>query len=325
MVRQIQALQVSMTLPVYAHSHEQLALGDPVETEHFEYGFKAPYDESDWEDAEKDEVESTEQHGKSPSRSGVSEPPLLGAHAPGPALSPLPSTHEPEDEQDAYQVPPHFDSTGNSFRMLKEWHPAVVLTSLLVSWLHLSGHLSFRLCDTVLTIVGYILMAVGQQPLVASLYGSLKGTLKALRLEPHFRTLPVCPACCEVYPESILANPLARCKHAACRHPLFRLEPTAAERRKGQSSRQNPRPWLQFPYKSLVEQLSTILALPGVEEAMDVWRKRTQIQGWLGDIFDGRICHALCGPDGQSFFRYDLRDGGPEGELRIGLTLGVDW
>ena len=32
----------------------------------------------------------------------------------------------------------------------------------------------------------------------------------------------------------------------------------------------------------------------------------------------------VLGPDGKLFFRHDLPEG-PDGELRIGLALGVDW
>ncbi|EJF59017.1 hypothetical protein DICSQDRAFT_14970, partial [Dichomitus squalens LYAD-421 SS1] len=199
---------------------------------------------------------------------------------------------------------------------------AVFLASMLVSWLHLSGHLPFRYCDTVLTVIGYILMAVGQKDLLRTLLGSLGGAFSTLRLEPSFQILPVCPECHDVFPTSVpFADPLTRCR--ACRHPLFRPVLEAEQGRRGR--RQKAKPLLAFPFKSLVEQLATILGMPGVEDAMDAWRKRPRVLGLLADIFDGRICRKLLGPDGLSFFRYDLGETGPNDELRIGLTLGVDW
>ncbi|KAI0749923.1 hypothetical protein C8Q80DRAFT_1120041 [Daedaleopsis nitida] len=200
----------------------------------------APYDESDWEDCEVEREEDTGGGAGNSHDSAMSDT-TQGSHGEiESSASSGATTHasgpSPEDV-DPYHVLPRWNIHGNPFSSIKNWHPVVLLTSLLVSWLHLSGHLSFRHCDTALTVIGYILMAAGQKDLVALLYGSLKG----------------------------------------------------------------------------------------VENTMEAWRRRERIAGWFVDIFDGAICKQLKGPDGLSFFRYDLRDGGPDGELRLGLTLGVDW
>ena len=81
---------------------------------------------------------------------------------------------------------------------------------------------------------------------------------------------------------------------------------------------------VKTPYKSILEQLGDILMVPGNEEAMDWWRRVRRIPGRFCDFFDGRVSRELLGPDGKPFFRHDLPEG-PDGELRIGLALGVDW
>lgn len=67
-----------------------------------------------------------------------------------------------------------------------------------------------------------------------------------------------------------------------------------------------------------------LLAQPGIEEALDSWHRRSHLSGWLADFFDSAVSKSLLGPDGLPFFQRDkLVD--PEGELRIGLALGIDW
>lgn len=64
--------------------------------------------------------------------------------------------------------------------------------------------------------------------------------------------------------------------------------------------------------------------IPDVEDELDAWRLKTRIPGEYEDQFDGRICQELPGHDGLPFFHPELA-AMPENELRIGLTLGVDW
>ncbi|KAI1783783.1 hypothetical protein LXA43DRAFT_1067338 [Ganoderma leucocontextum] len=291
-------------------------LGDAPESEDED----AIYDDSDWEDIGDEDLLRDPPDVCSPD-AHPSVPPLP-TPAPSDTSSPPSSTPTPPPEDiDEYYTRPQFDGE-QPFAALRLWHPATVLAALLVAWLHLSGHLPFRYCDTVLTVIGYILMLLGRKDLLAVLPGSLSGCFSALQVEPRFQIHPVCPACNRVFPLSMYANRLARCDRVLCKHALFRWQDTSARSRRAQQG--SARPVLQFPYKSIAEQLAIILDMPGVEEAVDAWRKRHRILGVLQDIFDGRICRQLLGPDGLSFFRYDLRDTGPDGELRLGVTLGVD-
>ncbi|EIW62028.1 uncharacterized protein TRAVEDRAFT_35446 [Trametes versicolor FP-101664 SS1] len=201
-------------------------------------------------------------------------------------------------------------------------HPSVVLAMILVAWLHLAAHLPFRFCDVVLSVIGYILVDAGQANLTPLLRTSLTGCLSALRMDPAIRMYPTCPACLEPHPEAVTADGNACC--CLCSHPLFKIDNSSTRHGQRRGKRARAQPYLQTPAKSIVEQLSTLLAQPGIEEALDSWRRRSRLSGWLADFFDGAISKSLLGPDGLPFFKHDDAVD-LEGELRIGLALGIDW
>ncbi|KIJ08096.1 hypothetical protein PAXINDRAFT_18738 [Paxillus involutus ATCC 200175] len=60
---------------------------------------------------------------------------------------------------------------------------------------------------------------------------------------------------------------------------------------------------------------------------LDQWRAKPRVDGEYTDIFDGSMCRTqLKGPDGELFFSNRPHEkSGPDGELRIGVNLGVDW
>ncbi len=187
------------------------------------------------------------------------------------------------------------------------WHPAVLLTTILCAWLHLAGHLSFRFCDAVLVTIGYIFCEFGQRSLAQDLPSSLRGALSRLRLENIIHILPVCPKCSLVCSEKTYDDRDAKCE--SCKTSIFTFAGL---------------PHLRFPYLSLEEQLRSILMVQGMEDLLHHWTTVARMDGRLRDIFDGKICSKLCGPDGRPFFRVDLAQD-PFGEIRVGLALGLDW
>ncbi|KAI0368950.1 hypothetical protein BV20DRAFT_998001, partial [Pilatotrama ljubarskyi] len=204
-----------------------------------------------------------------------------------------------------------------------EIHPALVLAMLLVAWLHITAHLPFKFCDVILTVIGYILAETGQNALVPLLHCTLTSCLATLRLDPQFSAYPTCPACLAVYPESISADVHARC--SGCGHPLFKANSEGvSDRQRRKRGGKAAKAYLRTPAKSLAEQLAELVMQPGMEEALESWRTRTRSPGWLNDFFDGAISRELLGPDGKPFFRHELKED-PDGELRIGVALGVDW
>ncbi|KAI0634504.1 hypothetical protein C8Q77DRAFT_1073071 [Trametes polyzona] len=98
------------------------------------------------------------------------------------------------------------------------------------------------------------------------------------------------------------------------------------EGRRGRSrkGKKRARPYLQTPAKSITQQLAELLLQPHMVAALTGWRTRSRLAGWLRDFFDGDISKGLLGPDGAPFFRRDLPQD-PDGEIRVGLALGVDW
>lgn len=81
---------------------------------------------------------------------------------------------------------------------------------------------------------------------------------------------------------------------------------------------------LQFPTKSIEQQLREILMVDGIEDVLEEWRTKPRQLGEYLDNFDGKICRTLTGEDGRPFFENPLPPDHKD-ELRIGLTLGVDW
>jgi hypothetical protein len=66
------------------------------------------------------------------------------------------------------------------------------------------------------------------------------------------------------------------------------------------------------------------LSVPRIEETLDQWRKTPRQTGQYRDIFDGAVCKEIKAHDGRLFFdNQDKR--APNDELRLGVTLGVDW
>ncbi|KAI0323379.1 hypothetical protein GY45DRAFT_1376365 [Cubamyces sp. BRFM 1775] len=202
-------------------------------------------------------------------------------------------------------------------------HPSVVLAMLVTVWLHVVAHLPYRFCDVLLAVFGFVLLETGHADLATTLRTSLSSCLTALRLEPSFKLYPTCPACRTPHPESVCENQDSCCTE--CGHPLFKIseEPCPGLRHQRRRGR-HAKPFIQTPAKSIAEQLGELLVQPGMEDAISSWRRRSRVAGWLYDFFDGAISKALLGPDGLPFFRRDLPED-PNGELRIGLALGIDW
>lgn len=156
--------------------------------------------------------------------------------------------------------------------------------------------------------------------LVPPIYASLPSVMTALNADPIFHICPVCPTCLKVYPSNSQSNT------SCCSKPLFITTPTPAEQRHGETTRRQAKPILQFLYKSLEEQLAEILALPGMEDEIEkgVQKANRPRDGTYSTIFDGDICRELPTNDDGRFF-YPTEAELESGELRIGVTLGIDW
>src|ERR1700722_643283 len=199
---------------------------------------------------------------------------------------------------------------------LSDLPPHLLCIYALTTWLHLQFHLPRIACNALLSILACILAFVAPHldpPLV-----TLKSVNRHLGVSVPFQVLPVCPTCNEVYPSSQKTPDL--CIH--CNTELFIKELT----NRG-NKRKERVPALKYPYLSISDQLRTILGIPGIEEALDSWRTVSRVPGLKKDIFDGNVTKNLKGPDNKPFFANNGEQDqyGPNGELRLGLVLGVDW
>lgn len=227
-------------------------------------------------------------------------------------VQPDENSSDPFHEAVAYSPPPSIESA-HEYR-------SVQILYLLVVWLHSQFHVPMRALAALLGVFRLVFLSLRLDVLqgMATTYKTVQSHLK---LEPKFSILPVCPSCLEPHPVDY--------QHSVCQKcgfPLFITDSRKPTKRKRKRSKKARRPKMQFPYKSISDQLPKLLSLHGFEDVVDDWRTKTRQAGVMNDIFDGQIAKNVLGPDGRPFFRHDETGRtGPDGELRLGLTLGVDW
>ncbi|KAJ7774087.1 hypothetical protein B0H16DRAFT_1450890 [Mycena metata] len=199
-------------------------------------------------------------------------------------------------------------------------NPVVYLIHVVVLWLHTQFHLPFRACNALLAIFALAFQA-GGAPITPPIRTTLPTIIHHLGAELSIQILPVCPSCLEVYPVSSPRDAIC----TKCSHPLFPTAPTSSQARNN-TAPENPRLYLQFPTKSLAEQLATLLSTEGIETEIEnsLGKAKARVPGVWKNIFDGKICQELPTAAGSRFF-FPSEEEVAAGELRIGVTMGVDW
>ncbi|KAJ7774305.1 hypothetical protein DFH07DRAFT_952551 [Mycena maculata] len=202
-----------------------------------------------------------------------------------------------ENNPDPFYYPPKAAQPLPTASQVHHNH-AVYLIYMVVLWLHSSFHLPSRACSALLAIFALAFKAAGT-PIEPAIHTTLPSVINQLGAEPSINILPVCPKCFEVYISSVPKDSLCS---------------------------EKPRPHLQFPTKLLAEQLATLLSLPGMEEEIEksLDRAKTSKSGKWTNIFDGKVCQELLTIDGRRFF-FPSKEEIAAGELRIGVTMGMDW
>ncbi|KIO00208.1 hypothetical protein M404DRAFT_153377 [Pisolithus tinctorius Marx 270] len=194
----------------------------------------------------------------------------------------------------------------------------ITVIHALVSWLHLQFHLPCIACNALLAILTLLLFLLN--PTATSPFTTLQSRNCLLGVNRPIHTLLVCPNCHDVYPLALSPHCHDTC--TSCHIELFLP---------GQTLHGNTRmlktPVIKYPYLPLSEQIVSILKIPGIEATLDEWQDKPQKPGMYMDIFNSNICHMkLKGPNGNLFFSNQMNEcGGPNGELRLGVNLGVDW
>lgn len=196
--------------------------------------------------------------------------------------------------------------------------PHLLTIYAVVSWLHLQFHLPRVACNALLTIFACMLLVIS--PAIDRPFVTLQSCTRVLGVDPVIQTLPVCPSCHDVFPPAGSLHTMDTC--ITCNIPLF----LPAQTKRG-IQRAVKTPVIKYPYLALSDQIKSILKIPGVESLLDTWRSKPRRAGEYTDIFDGDMCRSkLKGPDGKIFFsNLPTEKLGPNGELRIGINLGLDW
>ncbi|KIK79293.1 hypothetical protein PAXRUDRAFT_161651, partial [Paxillus rubicundulus Ve08.2h10] len=210
------------------------------------------------------------------------------------------------------------DTLTTQDRDLSEQPPHLIVIYALASWLHLQFHLPRVACNALLAIFAFILVSIS--PTISTPFVTLQSSNRVLGLDRPVHILPVCPSCRDVFP--LAGSPYSHDSRMSCNIDIF----LPSQTRRG-NQRALKAPIVSYPYLPLSEQITSLLKIPGLEAVLDAWRGYARHPGEYIDIFDGAVCRTrLKGPDGKLFFSNNEDEKqGPNGELHLGVNLGVDW
>ena len=226
------------------------------------------------------------------------------------------AVQDDKDNPDPFMSLPEFQSADD--HDLSRLPPHLLVIYTVISWLHLQFHLPRVACNALLTIFAYTLASI--LPSIATPLVTLQSSNFILGVNRNIILLPIRPTCLNVFPPAGSIHTQDTC--LSCNIDLF----LPAETKRG-NIRSIKSPVMKFPYLPLSEQIKSILRVPGIEVLLDEWRLKDRSPGKYIDIFDGKICcTALKGPNGKFFFsNLPSEKHGPQGELHIGVNLGIDW
>lgn len=226
-----------------------------------------------------------------------------------------PPSEPTEDTLDPFVVDRHPIQSNVNISAIPD-HLLVIYA--MVCWLHMQFSLPRIACNAVLAILACLVTLF--DPQMTSPFITLPSIMRTLAVDPTIELLPICPNCREVFPSAASRHVQDAC--ASCRVPLF----LPIHTNRG-NARNVKTPVIKYPYLSLSQQLMSVLKLPGIEKLLDNWRHKPRKSGEYSDIFDGDMCRVhLKAPDGSIFFsNLPHESQGPDGELRLGVNLGVDW
>lgn len=207
------------------------------------------------------------------------------------------------------------DRAGAYLRCHDYWFGRILMFA--VACCHSRFHLPFRACNALLFALNAAALAIGLFSVSSPLPVTLGTVLKRLDLDDRFHVYPVCRHCHSIFERNIPTN--AVCPD--CEDHLFRPVSRALFRQLTGRKAPLPRPVCAAPIESLSSLLTEFLSRPAIEDDLEDWKTRTKTPGKSTDIMDGDVWKTMKAPDGSLFF--DPDDG--SGELRIGVTVGLDW
>jgi hypothetical protein len=227
----------------------------------------------------------------------------------------IPCASNHEDELDPFYCPEVFMSEDSH---LLDHPPHITAIHAVVSWLHLQFHLPRIACNALLTIFSIILLSISTS--IMTPFVTLQSSNNVLGIDKPIHTLPVCPSCREVFPPATSHHSQEVCM--PCNTNLWLHSRTSQGNTRSVKSLV-----VNFPYLPLSEQIKSLLKIPGLESVLDDLPVKPRKPGEYIDIFDGAMCCTkLKGPNSNLFFSNTSHESkGPNGELRLGVNLGIDW
>ncbi|KAG1747039.1 uncharacterized protein EDB91DRAFT_1079678 [Suillus paluster] len=225
------------------------------------------------------------------------------------------NTGPDEDEPNPFIVEEVLDLKDN--RDLTDIPPHLLTIYMVVSWLHLQFHLPRVACNALLTIFACILILL--LPAIKTSFITLQSSNRVLGVDKSAYTLPVCPICRDVYSPG--GSPQSHDMCITCNVSLF-----LPDLMKHGNLRAIRSPVVKYHYLLLSEQLKSLLKVLDLEANLNAWQSKPRNPGEYTDIFNGDMYHTkLQGVDGKIFFlNLPHEKNGPDGELQIGVNLGVD-
>ena len=206
----------------------------------------------------------------------------------------------------------------------RSFHPRLLVRSLLllVAFLHTSFHLPFAACAILLFAFRMTLEFLKVVDPKKTIPLTLTSLLQQMHVRDDFKSQILCPSCWEIFEPDVFTDAGTLCH--ACDDTVFRLltspaQPLSAEHKI------NRVPYLVLPIQPLSSLLSEFLLQPGIMEELEKWasvNSQHADSDQLSAIWDGRIWQESKAPDGKPFF---ARNQVPDGELRIGVTISLDW
>ena len=179
---------------------------------------------------------------------------------------------------------------------------------MMVTWLHFQFHLPHLVCNAILAFLALLFRFFSVDLML--LFITLPSTTCALGVNPGVELLAIFPGCQGIYPSASSKHMQNEC--ILCHIPLFLLDHT----RQGNHHTVKTSV-IKYPYLPLLEQIVSILKIPGVEALLNEWRTKPHNSGVYGDIFNGRMCRLkLRALDNSLFFSNSLhKNHGPNNKL----------
>ena len=140
--------------------------------------------------------------------------------------------------------------------------PHLVVIYALASWLHLQFHLPCIACQAFLAIMACLFGFL--RPDLTPPFIMMQSATHVLRLGSALVVLPVCPVYREVYPAAGSLHTQDTC--IPCSVELFLPDKT----HRGNDCAKKI-PYIKYPYLPLSMQIHSLLAIPGLEETLDLW------------------------------------------------------